>query len=472
MSKAQLGFLAIVTVVATRLVIGWHFYQEGTSKLRADNWTAAPVLAQAKGPFAEYFHSLTPQQYALLDLLEADPDEEAKLLDESEDVPKWRQELNKHLAEEVAEWRREAKEDYGLDLSEYTILPTVDIWWHQRERLGDYYRFEDDTVEGGLKEDRGKTRKAVIELREQRRELAAEIEKLETALLPSEDLESASPDVRRGNEVIVVQLQQLKTEFEKLDKKFREQEQLYKDQETEILTYRGQPDTSMEVIELWKVQLGKWIVENYDELNEYFGYKRRLENIESNPARQEVATLEAQASKIESDMRKAAGPLVAGISDIWDGFGKDLNRLAIVHDQAELDEFKIWRPDEPSEELALIDKFIPWFDTIIGALLILGLFTRPAAIAAAAFLLSVILMQPPWADGAAPTYYQAVEMFALLVLAAVGAGRYAGLDFFLRCLYFQVFPPKSAEMTRYESQRAVTAEPADASDRNTEPIAI
>jgi len=105
-------------------------------------------------------------------------------------------------------------------------------------------------------------------------------------------------------------------------------------------------------------------------------------------------------------------------------------------------------------------------------LLILGLFTRPAAIAAAGFLLSVILMQPPWVDGAVPTYYQAVEMFALLVLAVVGAGRYAGLDFFLRCLYYRIFPPKSAEMVRYESRRPITAETVDTPAQNAEPITV
>lgn len=65
-----------------------------------------------------------------------------------------------------------------------------------------------------------------------------------------------------------------------------------------------------------------------------------------------------------------------------------------------------------------------------GVLLFLGLWTPVAAVLAAGFLCSVIATQPPWVAGADTTYffYQVVEVFALLVLAATGAGRWAGLD--------------------------------------------
>jgi hypothetical protein len=47
----------------------------------------------------------------------------------------------------------------------------------------------------------------------------------------------------------------------------------------------------------------------------------------------------------------------------------------------------------------------------------------------AAFLASVCLSQWPGWPGAAPIYYQAVEMLSLLVLAAIGAGQYLGIDY-------------------------------------------
>jgi len=79
--------------------------------------------------------------------------------------------------------------------------------------------------------------------------------------------------------------------------------------------------------------------------------------------------------------------------------------------------------------------------TAIGLCLMLGLFTRPAALGGAAFMLFVILTQPSW-----PTIYPPpgpegghalfinkdfIEMVALVLLATTSAGRWGGLDAFL-----------------------------------------
>jgi uncharacterized membrane protein YphA (DoxX/SURF4 family) len=71
----------------------------------------------------------------------------------------------------------------------------------------------------------------------------------------------------------------------------------------------------------------------------------------------------------------------------------------------------------------------------------LGLFTRPAALAGGCFMLSVVLTQPAW-----PTVYPPdppvvghallvnkdfVEMIALFALAATAVGRWGGLDYFV-----------------------------------------
>jgi uncharacterized membrane protein YphA (DoxX/SURF4 family) len=76
--------------------------------------------------------------------------------------------------------------------------------------------------------------------------------------------------------------------------------------------------------------------------------------------------------------------------------------------------------------------------TGIGACLMFGLFTRVAAIVGALFLLSVMASQPPWVPGAmspVPYFYQLVEFAAFLLLAAVGAGRWGGLDFIIHGLW-------------------------------------
>jgi uncharacterized membrane protein YphA (DoxX/SURF4 family) len=70
----------------------------------------------------------------------------------------------------------------------------------------------------------------------------------------------------------------------------------------------------------------------------------------------------------------------------------------------------------------------------IGVCLVLGLFTRLASLAGILFLGAVMATQPPWVEGANTTvfYYQLVEIAGLVVLFASAAGRWAGLDFFIR----------------------------------------
>jgi uncharacterized membrane protein YphA (DoxX/SURF4 family) len=66
---------------------------------------------------------------------------------------------------------------------------------------------------------------------------------------------------------------------------------------------------------------------------------------------------------------------------------------------------------------------------VVGILLVIGLLTPLAGIAAGLFLASVVLTQFPGYPGTLPTYYQAIEMVACFVLAFTDSGRFAGLDF-------------------------------------------
>jgi len=89
----------------------------------------------------------------------------------------------------------------------------------------------------------------------------------------------------------------------------------------------------------------------------------------------------------------------------------------------------------------LINFAVTYGLTAIGLCLMLGLFTRPAALAGGFFMLSVVLTQPAW-----PMIYPPdppvvghallvnkdfVEMIALFTLAATSVGRWGGLDYFV-----------------------------------------
>ena len=61
----------MIALTVLRVLIGWHFFYEGLSKLTAPSFTAAGYLKQAKGPLAGAFHSLAarPDLLANADLI-------------------------------------------------------------------------------------------------------------------------------------------------------------------------------------------------------------------------------------------------------------------------------------------------------------------------------------------------------------------------------------------------------------------
>ncbi|MBX9790293.1 MAG: DoxX family protein [Pirellulales bacterium] len=93
-----------------------------------------------------------------------------------------------------------------------------------------------------------------------------------------------------------------------------------------------------------------------------------------------------------------------------------------------------------------MDKFITYSNIAVGVCLILGLFTRLAALGGGLFLLTIVLSQPEWpgiyppappaAGRSLGVTKEVVEMVAMFVLAALPVGRWGGLDFFLHNLVF------------------------------------
>lgn len=111
----------------------------------------------------------------------------------------------------------------------------------------------------------------------------------------------------------------------------------------------------------------------------------------------------------------------------------------------------------------LLDKAVTYSLTAIGVCLLLGFCTRLAALGGAAFMLMVLATQPPW-----PTIYPPfpevvghamvvdknfVEMVALLVVMTTGAGRWAGLDVFLRRWLVEPWQRRQAEASQKVSSK-------------------
>jgi thiosulfate dehydrogenase (quinone) large subunit len=52
---------AMIAITVLRVLVGWHFLNEGLSKLTAASFSAAGYMRAARGPFAGFFRSLASQ---------------------------------------------------------------------------------------------------------------------------------------------------------------------------------------------------------------------------------------------------------------------------------------------------------------------------------------------------------------------------------------------------------------------------
>jgi uncharacterized membrane protein YphA (DoxX/SURF4 family) len=156
--------------------------------------------------------------------------------------------------------------------------------------------------------------------------------------------------------------------------------------------------------------------------------EERISKMDSSPVWNDISSLRGQKEKIAKERLAGVQPALESINVIWEQFGETLNKAASP-EQLASGKFELRRPQEGLINSKVVDRIIPIFDITVGVLLIVGLFVPFAGLAAAAFLVSVILSQFPGDPNTQPTYLYAVEALALIALASIGAGRFAGLDF-------------------------------------------
>ena len=346
--------LAFIALMLLRIVVGYHFFVEGSSKLQDKYWTAEYFLKGAKGPAAPLFHQMVDDEKGNIRLCVDEQKTEAG----------------------------ETKYFINTDLADL-------LWKNFLDITTQHYGFNDpDEIKA---------------LQAKREELAKTIQAAR---------ESGDKSV----------------DTNELGRKRREDE-------ATIKAMRNQVQRADELRKAHFKELQQWLEANETELLAHYVTEDRLTGFERDGVnRSQVAlnvdSIRYQVDTVRADRAKQLAGWNAEVGTIWDSFESSINDLA-VGKQLEKDPVELHRPfDQPNSKLKIINKVIPWFDTIVGALLILGLFSRLASAAGGLFLLSVIISQPPWIPGTQDTFYQAIEMFAMFVIFATCAGRYGGLDFF------------------------------------------
>jgi uncharacterized membrane protein YphA (DoxX/SURF4 family) len=179
-----------------------------------------------------------------------------------------------------------------------------------------------------------------------------------------------------------------------------------------------------------RAQLQSWIDLHESDIAEYQRGLERRDRYWTQSDRMQVAGLRSQVDALERELAAQRRRLVAPIDRLWESYVRDLRSVAAMRGEA-AGLPPIDKPGRRFGDSETIDEVVRYFDIAVGACLILGLFARPAAILGALFLCGVMASQWPGSPGAVPIWPQLIEMLSLLVLAATGAGRFAGLDFLL-----------------------------------------
>lgn len=203
-----------------------------------------------------------------------------------------------------------------------------------------------------------------------------------------------------------------------------------------IARLADQRKTADRILARYGDQFDYLVLDNESDIKTYLRDLDRVAGYRQDPSWTGTDTLRGQVDKIAGDAKKKSTPWVKSIDRMWDDFEAEMNALATPSQiDAAGGTLSLQRPWLARPNTTWVDGIIPYFDLAIGALLILGLFSRAAGFFAAGFLSMVVLSQWPWAEGAAPVYYQFVEFAAALCLMAFPSGQFLGLDGCLTSLY-------------------------------------
>ncbi|MEM1224095.1 MAG: DoxX family protein [Planctomycetota bacterium] len=171
-----------------------------------------------------------------------------------------------------------------------------------------------------------------------------------------------------------------------------------------------------------------------DDVEEYKLGLVRIETLDKDPVRDGVSSLKGQRETVRRELAQKAAPVLAAIDEIWCNYETTQNSVATTEQQLRHPSYPFRRPRQAVMDTSVIDQLVPYFDMAVGWCLLLGLFTPVASLAAAGFLGSVFLSQYPPTTGPGSSNYQLIECMACLVLASTGAGRFAGVDFFIHLI--------------------------------------
>lgn len=200
-----------------------------------------------------------------------------------------------------------------------------------------------------------------------------------------------------------------------------------------IATFRLDEDQRQkagDVYERRAAQLKIYLWERWSDVAEYRHELWRADRLENDPSTGDLPFHDNRLAQMRSETDARVRAWLAAVEGFEREYLRDLDRILTDQQREQGDVYGL----QPAQ-LKTLDTVVAYWTLGVGACLLLGFFTRLAALAGGVFLLGVIGAQPPWVAGAEPVYYQVVEAAATFTLATMPVGRWAGLDFFIHALW-------------------------------------
>ena len=477
----------MVILVALRLTIGWHFLYEGVWKIaNSDEFSARPFLTQAKGPAAGLFYAMVPDLDGRKRLASRKVANHRPTLDAWQEL---RQAVEGHFRRHV-ENRYQRGLGKGEKLSEADLgaiqetvqefrMASEPILWEHADKLEAYLAENEQQIlaylaampqirpgdqpqgpnqspkelEAWLSAIGGIEREYHKGLREALQSAQEEGERMPNPFNPT------VPEVKEGVNLTDIVVGNTIQNLQGRDV-LRAEEVITADpyrnawnrlKNEVIQQYKFSDEQRYEAERAWrlyKASLEDYVAANREQIVGYFGSLDRFEddNARGNNGApfQEKRTWDRQ-----QELRREVNGWLTDLDwmgkhyqlALWDIIAGDQEQVDMVPAPvSETDALPIPLPFVQSKT-ELLDFAVTYGLTAIGLCLVVGLFTRLACLGGAAFLISVLLTQPPW-----PTIYPPapevvghalvvdknfVELVALLFMATTAVGRWGGLDFFL-----------------------------------------
>jgi uncharacterized membrane protein YphA (DoxX/SURF4 family) len=201
----------------------------------------------------------------------------------------------------------------------------------------------------------------------------------------------------------------------------------------------NQKEAVDDILESRRQQLNDYLASQATAIVEWKNELARLHDWESAAGAEGIPFQADRIKEKKAETAAASAPWIAQVRTIERGLNHDLRETLNAEqlkNRGLTEQLDSVLADADDVRMHRINVAVTCVVIGVGVCLVLGLFTRLASAAGILFLLAVIGTQPPWVAGARTEvfYYQLVEIAALLVLFASAAGRWAGLDYFIRAL--------------------------------------